>query len=114
MKTGSILLAAGLLVSSAALAADENKLTTMSGTVVSTDAQANTVTLKAEGAGMAAGQGAGQAENVTITVAPDTKIIKAGKKISLNEIAGGEKVTVNYKNVDGKKQAVSIGVETTA
>lgn len=110
MKTGSILLAAGLLVSSAALAADENKLTTMSGTVVSTDAQANTVTVKAEGAG----QGAGQAPDVTIVVAPDTKIIKAGKKIALNEIAGGEKVTVNYKNVDGKKQAVSIGVETTA
>ena len=106
MKTGSILLAAGLLVSSAALAADENKLTTMSGTVVSTDAQANTVTVKAAETG--------QAEDVTIVVAPDTKIIKAGKKIALNEIAGGEKVTVNYKNVDGKKQAVSIGVETTA
>jgi hypothetical protein len=104
MKTGSILLAAGLLVSSAALAADENKLTTMSGTVVSTDAQANTVTV----------QGASPAESVTIQVAPDTKIIKAGKKIALNEIAGGEKVTVNYKNVDGKKQAVSIGVEPTA
>ena len=112
MRTGSILLAAGLLVSSAALAADENKLTTMSGTVVSTDAQANTVTVKAEGMGQAAGQA--QAETVTIQVAPDTKIIKAGKKIALNEIAGGEKVTVNYKNVDGKKQAVSIGVESTA
>ena len=107
MRTGSLLLAAGLLVSSAALAADEAKLTTMNGTVVSTDAQQSTVLVKVD-------QGAGKSEDVTIVVAPDTKIIKAGKKVALNDVAGGEKVTVNYKTVDGKKQAVSIGVESAA
>jgi hypothetical protein len=32
----------------------------------------------------------------------------------LTDVTGGEKVTVNYKTVNGKKQAVSIGVESTA
>ena len=106
MRTGITLLAAGLLLSSAAIAADESKLTTMNGTVVSTDAQANSIVVKVD-------QG-GKSEDVTVAVAPDTKIIKAGKKIALMDVAGGEKVTVNYRTVDGKKQAVSIGVESTA
>jgi hypothetical protein len=105
MKSGIMLFAAGLLLTSAAIAADEAKLTTMNGTVVSTDASGLVVKVD---------QGSGRTEDVTVLVAPDTKIIKAGKKIALTDVTGGEKVTVNYKTVNGKKQAVSIGVESTA
>ena len=103
MKSAMLLLAAGLLASSAVVAADAGKLTTMSGTVVSADAKSGSILVKVE-----------SGEDVTVAVPADAKIIKAGRKIALSDVGGGEKVTVNYRTVDGKKQAVSIGVETTA
>ena len=103
MRSAILLLAAGLLASSAAVAADAGKLTTMSGTVVSADAKSGSILVKVE-----------SGEDVTVAVPADAKIIKAGRKIALSDVGGGEKVTVNYRTVDGKKQAVSIGVETTA
>ena len=107
MRSAMLLLAAGLLASSAVVAADEGKLTTMSGTVVSADAKSGSILVKAD-------SGSGKTEDVTVVVPADAKIIKAGRKIALSDVGGGEKVTVNYRTVDGKKQAVSIGVETTA
>ena len=106
MKSAMWLLAAGLLVAPAVIAADEGKLTTMTGTVVSADAKPGSMLVKVD-------SGSGKSEDVTVVVPADAKIIKAGRKIALTDVGGGEKVTVNYRNVDGKKQAVSIGVETT-
>ena len=107
MRSGmALLLAAGLVLTPAAFAADDGKLTTMNGTVVSADAKAGSILVKVD-------QGSGKSEDVTVLVLADAKIIKAGRKIALTDVGGGEKVTVNYKTIDGKKQAVSIGVETT-
>ena len=106
MRTAMLLVAAGLLAGSSVLADDIGKLTTMSGTVVSADAKAGSILVKVD-------SGSGKTEDVTVVVPADAKIIKAGKKIALGDVGGGEKVTVNYRTVDGKKQAVSIGVETT-
>ena len=106
MRTAMLLVAAGLLAGSSVLAADAGKLTTLSGTVVSADAKAGSMVVKVDA-------GSGKTEDVTVAVPADAKIIKAGKKIALADVGGGEKVTVNCRTVDGKKQAVSIGVETT-
>jgi len=101
-----LLVAAGLLAGSSVLAAEAGKLTTMTGTVVSADAKSGSILVKVD-------SGSGQTEDVTVVVPADAKIIKAGKKIALGDVGGGEKVTVNYRTMDGKKQAVSIGVETS-
>lgn len=90
-----------LLVATLGFAAD-GQLTTMKGQVVSLDLKMNTLTVKSEAA---------DGKQVTVQLAADTKILKAGATIGAQEIGVGDKVTVNGKVVDGKWTAVTIGVE---
>jgi hypothetical protein len=78
-----LLLAAGLLAGSAAVAADEAKLTTMSGTVVSADAKSGSMLVKVD-------SGSGKTEDVTVVVPADAKIIKAGGRSPCRRRRRGE------------------------
>jgi hypothetical protein len=109
MKLSSLMLAGGLLLgSTAALAADDAATLTMAkGEVVSADAQTKVIVVKVETT-------PGQTDNVSFMIGPETKIIKGTKNVQFSEVLGGDKVTVNYKTVAGKKMAVSIGIDGQA
>jgi hypothetical protein len=69
------------------------------GEVVSIDTAAATITVKDK---------AGKSE--TLDVSAKAKIKKAGKAISLGDISTGDKVTIYYHTVKGKKTATGIYV----
>lgn len=85
--------------------AAEGQLTTVKGQVVAVDLKTQTLTVKSDGP---------DKKEVPVQLAADTKIMKAGAAIAVQEIGIGDKVTVNGKVVDGKWTAVTIGVEPKA
>jgi hypothetical protein len=76
--------------------AKKEATTTISGTVVSVDAIANTIIVKVK-----------KAED-TISVDASAKITSGKKTIALGDIVADSKVTVTEKTVDGKKVASKI------
>src|SRR5262249_28727730 len=92
-------------------------LTMTKGQVVSSDSRSNTLVVKVDhktGMGSPGSMGSTISEDISFVVGPDTKILKGSKKASLSEVSTGDRVTVNYKTVDGKNMAVSIGIEPAA
>lgn len=86
----------------AAKAAPAAKSRSMSGTVVSSDAIANTLVVKnAKG-------------EETFSVAPTAKITLGKKDVKIADVAKDEKVTVKYTEENGAKTATSVKVSMTA
>ena len=100
-RSAIVLVVVALLVTSLGFAAD-GKVSTVKGQVVSVDTQTKMLTVQAEGP---------EKKDIPIQLAADTKILRGGKEIQVQEIGIGEKVTVNGKVVDGKWTAVTIGIE---
>jgi Cu/Ag efflux protein CusF len=112
MKIMGMSLAALLLIAPAAaaepaaLAATDNaRMATARGMVTSIDAVAKSmvVTVADE---------KGNAHDVTFVVAEDSKLIKGGAAVTLDELKEGDKVTVTYRAQSGKNVVVNIGVES--
>ena len=90
----------------AALAAtDTARMATAGGLVMSIDTAAKSlvVTVADE---------KGSAHDVTFVVADDSKLIKGGAAVTLDELKQGDKVTVTYRAQSGKNVVVNIGVES--
>ena len=106
MKTRSTIMVvlAALLIATLGLAA-EGTVSTVKGQVVAVDMKTKTLTVKADGA---------DGKEVPVQLAADTKIVKGGAPITVQDLGIGDKVTVNGKVVDGKWTAVTIGVEPKA
>jgi len=87
-----------------ALAAQEGpKTMTVNGQLVSIDAKAATVVVKADAA-------SGPARDLSFGVGPKTKILKDGNTVALADLKPGDKVSVEYESVSGKNMALAIGV----
>ncbi len=92
------------LVLGLALAAQEGpKTMTVNGQLVSVDAKASSVVVKAESA-------AGAARDMSFGIGPKTSILKDGKPVSLAALVPGDKVAVEYESMSGKNMALAIGV----
>jgi hypothetical protein len=74
----------------------------ISGIVVSVDAVANTLTIKSG------------KKDETVSVTAETKIMSAGKTITLADLKADEKVVVGYKTEEGKMVADHIKVVPAA
>jgi Cu/Ag efflux protein CusF len=79
------------------------KTSIVSGAVVSIDATAKQLVVK---------NSEGKMADVTFDVNENTNIRKAGKDITLSDIAAGDKVMVAFKHKDDKRIATSIKVRT--
>jgi Cu/Ag efflux protein CusF len=91
------------LASAMFAATDAPKLSTAGGQITSIDKAASSLTVKVDGK-----QGAPQ--DVTFVVADDSKIVKEGSAIQLADLQQGDKVTVTYRQENGKNVVVNIGV----
>jgi Cu/Ag efflux protein CusF len=49
---------------------------------------------------------------MTFVVAEDSKLLKDGAAVTLEDLKQGDKVTVTYKAQSGKNVVVNIGVES--
>lgn len=107
MKHAMLILAAGMLAGSGALASDEGTLTTSKGQVVSSDASTQTLIVKVQ-------QLSGDEVEMTFVLNDESKIVKGSSKLALADVAGGDKVVVNYRTIGGKNLVLSIGVEPQA
>jgi pyruvate dehydrogenase E2 component (dihydrolipoamide acetyltransferase) len=78
------------------------KTVSISGTVVSTDAIANTIVVKTK-----------KAEE-TVSIAPTSKIMLGKKEIKLADVSKDQKVKVSYTEENGAKTATSVKVSAAA
>lgn len=83
-------------------AAKPAKSMSLSGTVVSTDAIANTLVVK------------GAKAEETFSLAPTGKIMQGKKELKLADLAKDQKVTVKFMEENGQKMASSIKVSAAA
>jgi len=104
-RIGLLLMMVGLLAAATPALAQDAKLVTSSGQVVSVDAKANSVVVKVE-------VNPGESRDVSFNVAADTKIIKDGKPLQIAGVMTGDKVTISFRTVNGKNVAVNIGIES--
>jgi hypothetical protein len=74
------------------------KITTIKGEVAAVDAKANTVTVKVKKG------------DVTVTTDAKTKVVMGKEKKTVADVKAGDKVKVQYKEVDGKMMAKSIAI----
>jgi hypothetical protein len=104
LAAASLLFAAeeGAAPAKAAKGAKKEAVKTITGTVVSVDAVANTIIVKTK-----------KAED-TLSVEAGAKITSGKKEIALGDIKTDASVTVSCKTVDGKKVAVSIKEKAAA
>lgn len=93
-----------LLVASVAVAG-EARLATAGGQVSAIDAASKSLTVKVAAP-------SGEAKDMTFMVADDSKILKNGAVVGLNDLVKGDKVTVTYKSMEGKNVVVNIGVDS--
>ena len=112
MKTIGMCLAVALSVAPAAAAApaavaatDNARMATAGGMVASIDTEGKMLVVKVEGH-------KGDAHDMTFVVADDSKLLKDGMAVSLEDLKQGDKVTVTYKAQSGKNVVVNIGVES--
>jgi Cu/Ag efflux protein CusF len=112
MKTIGMCLAAVLSMAPAAasipaavVATESARLATAGGMVASIDAAARSLVVKVEGQ-------KGDAHDMTFVVAEDSKLVKDGAAVTLEDLKQGDKVTVTYKTESGKNVVVNIGVES--
>jgi hypothetical protein len=90
----------------AAIAATDNaRMATAGGMVTSIDTVGNSLVVKVEGQ-------PGEVHDVTFVVAADSKLLKDGAAVTLEDLKQGDKVTVTYKAQSGKNVVVNIGVES--
>ena len=86
----------------AAPAAKPGKAMTLAGTVVSSDAIANTLVVK------------GSKGEETFSIAPTTKIMMGKKEVKIADVAKDEKVTVKYTEENGAKTASAVKISAAA
>jgi Cu/Ag efflux protein CusF len=90
----------------AAVAATDNaRMSTAGGMVASIDTVAKSIVVKVESQ-------PGGAHDMTFVVAEDSKLLKDGAPVALDDLKQGDKVTVTYKAQSGKNVVVNIGVES--
>lgn len=82
--------------------AEKPKVQQVTGDVKAVDTKAMTVTVTK--------MMKGKAEETTVTVSDKTKIMMGQEKKALADVKAGDKVTVKYKEVEGKKVAKSIAI----
>ena len=82
--------------------AEKPKVQQVTGDVKAVDTKAMTVTVTK--------MVKGKAEETTVTVSDKTKIMMGTEKKALADVKAGDKVTVKYKEVEGKKAAKSIAI----
>jgi Cu/Ag efflux protein CusF len=102
-RTALVLIGLMLLASSAMAATDTPTLMSAAGQVVSIDDGAKALVVKIE-------DPKGEAREVELVAADDSKLIKDGAAIALSDLKEGDKVTVMYKLQDGKNVIVNLGV----
>jgi len=86
----------------------EEKVTSVSGEVVSVDLVKSEVVVKQLKDAVTSTY-----ENTTFKVAPETKITKGDATLKLSDLKAGDKVTIKYTtDVLGKQKVESIAVET--
>jgi hypothetical protein len=83
-------------------AAKAAKSMTLSGTVVSSDAIANTLVVK------------GSKGEETFSIAPTAKITMGKKEVKIADVAKDEKVTVKYTEENGAKTASAVKISAAA
>jgi hypothetical protein len=83
-------------------AAKPAKAMTLAGTVVSSDAIANTLVVK------------GSKGEETFTISPTTKIMMGKKEVKIADVAKDEKVTVKYSEENGAKTASTVKISAAA
>jgi Cu/Ag efflux protein CusF len=101
--TGTCLVVVMSLAPAALAATDTPKLSTAQGQVSGIDSAANTLTVKVDGK-------QGSPQDVTFVVAGESKIVKDDAAIELSALKQGDKVTVTYRQENGKNLVVNIGV----
>lgn len=82
--------------------AEKPKVQQVTGEVKAVDTKAMTVTVTK--------MMKGKAEETMVTVSDKTKIMMGEEKKALADVKAGDKVTVKYKEVEGKKVAKSIAI----
>lgn len=82
--------------------AEKPKVLQVTGDVKAVDTKAMTVTVTK--------MVKGKAEETTVTVSDKTKIMMGTEKKALADVKAGDKVTVKYKEVEGKKVAKSVAI----
>jgi hypothetical protein len=98
----------GIVLPVYAQGAAEEKVTSVSGEVVSVDLVKSEVVVKQLTDAVASTY-----ENTTFKVAPETKITKGDATLKFSDLKAGDKVTVKYTtDVLGKQKVESIAVET--
>jgi len=100
----SALLLVVLTVAASLAIADDGGIRTVSGRVVSVDMKAATVVVRPEASSL-------QPANVTLSFDGDTKIRKAGLKITLADIHPGDAITANFKTDGARSLALALLVE---
>jgi hypothetical protein len=102
------LLVTALVASPPVVAAgsDPGPVETVQGTVVSVEAQAKALTVRSESP-------EGSPEEVRFEVNDETKIVRDGVSIKLQELRQGNVVVVNYRTQANSRVALSIGVQET-
>ena len=85
-----------------ATAAKPAKSMTLAGTVVSSDAIANTLVVK------------GSKGEETFSIAPTAKITMGKKEVKIADVAKDEKVTVKYTEENGAKTASAVKISAAA
>ena len=83
-------------------AAKPGKAMTLAGTVVSSDAIANTLVVK------------GSKGEETFSIAPTAKITMGKKEVKIADVAKDEKVTVKYTEENGAKTASAVKISAAA
>lgn len=83
-------------------AAKAAKSMTLAGTVVSSDAIANTIVVK------------GSKGEETFSIAPTAKITMGKKEVKIADVAKDEKVTVKYTEENGAKTASAVKISAAA
>ena len=108
MKVIGTCLVVSMLLAPAAMAApspESGRMATAAGQIASVDAAAKSLVVKVADPG-------GQPQELNLVVADDSKIIKNGATVTLNDLKQGDRVTITYKAQDGKNMVVNIGVDS--
>ena len=101
----SALLLVVLTVAASLALADDGGIRTVSGRVVSVDLKAATLVVRPETSSVQ------PPANVTLSFDGDTKIRKAGLKITLADIHPGDAITANFKTDGARSLALALLVE---
>jgi Cu/Ag efflux protein CusF len=80
-------------------------MATAAGQIASIDAAAKSLVVKVTAPGE-------EPQSLSLVMAEDSKIIRNGAAIGLGELKQGDKVTITYRQEDGKNLVVNIGVES--